>query len=236
MYLFFFILLFSFIIFVTLFFVIKRKNSKSKNHDFVLVNEYIPNIIIDLRYYSDYNFVGERINGYLEPCAILTKDAAIALKKVNDELNSKGYLIKIYDAYRPKDAVKHFIKWSKNINDTRMKKDFYPELDKAVLFKKGYISKKSSHSRGSTLDLTLVDMSTLKEIDMGGSFDYFGTLSHFNYSGLNKNQFRNRMILRDVMVSNGFKPLDEEWWHFTLSNEPFPTTYFNFSIEKNSIK
>ena len=203
--------------------------------DFVLLSEAVPDAILEIRYYSTYNFVGDRIEGYEEPCALLTKEAASALKKVSDDLVAKGYRLKIFDAYRPQKAVTHFMNWAKDINDTRMKKYFYPDLDKSVLFDQGYIAEKSGHSRGSTVDLTLFDMNTEKEVDMGGTFDYFGELSHPDYTGITAKQYQNRMILREAMLSNGFKPLVEEWWHFTLENEPFPDTYFTFPVSSKSV-
>ena len=208
----------------------------SDSSDFVLLSEAVPDAILEIRYYSTYNFVGDRINGYEEPCALLTKEAATALKKASDEVVSKGYRLKIYDAYRPQKAVTHFMNWAKDVSDTRMKKYFYPELDKSVLFDQGYIADKSGHSRGSTVDLTLFDMNTEKELDMGGTFDYFGELSHPDYKQITAEQYENRMILRDAMLANGFKPLDEEWWHFTLKDEPFPDTYFTFPVSSKSLK
>lgn len=204
--------------------------------DFVLLTDVVPDAILEIRYYSTYNFVGERIDGYEEPLAFLTKDAAKALKEVSDDLKAKGYRLKIYDAYRPQRAVNHFVKWAKDKNDTRMKTYFYPELEKDVLFPQEYIMEHSGHSRGSTVDLTLFDMKTEKEVDMGGTFDYFGEQSHPDYKGITEQQYKNRMILRDAMLAHGFKPLSSEWWHFTLEKEPYPDTYFDFPINKDSLK
>lgn len=205
--------------------------------DFVLLTDVVPDAILEIRYYSTYNFVGDRIDGYEQPTALLTKEAAAALKKASDELKAKGYRLKIFDAYRPQKAVTHFMNWAKDIDDTRMKEYFYPELDKSVLFDQGYIDEKSGHSRGSTVDLTLFDMKTEKEVDMGGTFDYFGELSHPDYrDGITEEQYQNRMILREAMLNNGFKPLVEEWWHFTLENEPFPDTYFQFPVNESAVK
>ena len=200
--------------------------------NFVLITDIIENIILDIRYYTQNNFIGERIDGYEEPLAILTKEAAIALRKANDEFVSKGYCIKVYDAYRPQRAVNHFIRWVKNYQDIRMKKEFYPNLDKSKLIELGYIAEKSSHSRGSSIDLTLVDIKTKKELDMGGKFDFFDESSHLNYYNLTEEQSNNRMLLQNIMISKGFIPLKEEWWHFTLKNEPFPDTYFDFLIKR----
>lgn len=203
--------------------------------DFVALSEAVPDAILEIRYYSTYNFVGERIDGYEEPCALITKEAAEALKGASQEAEEKGYRLKIYDAYRPQTAVNNFIEWAENDN-TDMKEYFYPELDKSVLFDQGYIADKSGHSRGSTVDLTLFDMDTGKDVDMGGTFDYFGELSHPDYTGeLTEEQINNRNILRDIMLDNGFKPLDTEWWHFTLENEPYPDTYFDFPVSEDSV-
>ena len=203
--------------------------------DFVLLSEAVPDAILEIRYYSTYNFVGERIDGYEEPLAFLTKEAAAALREVSDDLVARGYRLKIYDAYRPQMAVTHFMNWALDSEDVRMKDYFYPELDKDVLFPQGYIAEHSGHSRGSTVDLTLFDMTTEKEVDMGGTFDYFGELSHPDYTGITEEQYANRMLLRDAMMAHGFKPLAEEWWHFTLVDEPFPDTYFTFPVNSDSI-
>lgn len=208
--------------------------TSSDSSGFVMLSDVVPDAILEIRYYSTYNFVGSRINGYEEPIAMLTKEAAQALKKVSDELITKGYRLKIYDAYRPQRAVTHFANWAKDLDDTKMKKYFYPDLDKSVLFKQGYIAYKSGHSRGSTLDLTLFDMNTEKEVDMGGTFDFFGELSHPDYKNITEEQYNNRMILRDVMIKHGFKPLSTEWWHFTLKDEPYPDTYFTFPVRSRS--
>lgn len=204
---------------------------------FVLISDIVPDVIQEIRYYSTYNFVGERIDGYEEPCALLTKEAATALKEVSDDVMAQGYRLKIYDAYRPQIAVDHFVRWAENLDATEMKPYFYPEVDKTLLFDLGYIDAKSGHSRGSTVDLTLLDMQTGKEVDMGGTFDYFGELSHPDYTDtLTDEQIANRNLLRDVMIRHGFKPLDTEWWHFTLKDEPYPDTYFTFKVRADSVK
>ena len=157
-------------------------------------------------------------------------------EKVSDEVMAKGYRLKIYDAYRPQMAVTNFVNWAKDAKDIRMKEYFYPDLEKDVLFPQGYIYEHSGHSRGSTVDLTLFDMKTEKELDMGGTFDFFGEESHPDYKDITKEQYNHRMILREAMLNNGFKPLAEEWWHFTLENEPYPDTYFTFPINSDSLK
>ena len=217
---------------------------------FVYLAEAVPDAILEVRYYSTYNFVGDRVRGYERPTPMLTAEAAEALKAVSDELRPMGYRLKIYDSYRPQRAVDHFVEWAQDTDDTRMKAYFYPDLDKSVLFPQGYIMAKSGHSRGSTVDLTLFDMNAGKEADMGGTFDWFGRESHPDWGGdpetreytggfpgdapagrrITAEQFRNRMLLRTVMLKHGFKPLDEEWWHFTLDNEPYPDTYFDYPV------
>ena len=197
---------------------------------FVELTEIVPDVILEIRYYSTYNFVGARIDGYERPLALMTRQAADSLKAVNDELKANGYRLKIWDAYRPQRAVNHFIRWAENIPDTAMKKVFYPMLDKNVLFEKGYIYARSSHSRGSTVDLTLLDAATGKELDMGSPFDWFGQESHPDFHCPLYRQSDNRLILRKAMLKHGFEGLDSEWWHFTLKNEPYPDTYFDFPI------
>jgi D-alanyl-D-alanine dipeptidase len=203
---------------------------------FVLLSDVIPHIVQEIRYFSTYNFVGERIDGYEEPCALLTKEAARALKTVSNEMMVQGYRLKIFDAYRPATAVKHFVLWGLEDQDIRMKPYFYPDLEKTELFSKGYVAKQSSHSRGSTVDLTLLDMRTGKEVDMGSPFDLFGELSHPDCRDVTDEQYENRMILQKVMVRNGFKPIDCEWWHFTLEDEPYPDTYFDFPLSSEYLR
>ena len=203
---------------------------------FVLLADYVPAIVQEIRYYSPYNFIGERIDGYEEPCAIITNQAARALKSVSNEMNVRGYRLKVFDAYRPASAVKHFVLWGIEDTDIRMKPYFYPDLQKQELFMKGYIASKSSHSRGSTVDLTLLDMKTGKEVDMGSPFDMFSEVSHPDYKGITEEQYENRMQLRNVMIRNGFEPIDCEWWHFTLRDEPFPDTYFEFPVSAEYLR
>ena len=203
---------------------------------FVLLSDVIPHIVQEIRYFSTYNFVGERIDGYEEPCSLLTKEAARALKTVSNEMMVQGYRLKIFDTYRPASAVKHFVLWGIEDKDVRMKPYFYPDLDKTDLFAKGYIAKLSSHSRGSTVDLTLIDMKTGKEVDMGSPFDLFGEISHPDSRDVTDEQYENRMMLQKVMVRNGFVPIDCEWWHFTLENEPYPDTYFDFPLSSSYLR
>ncbi len=219
--------------------------------DFVNITDVVPDAILEIRYHSTYNFVGDRIDGYLQPTALLTREAAEALKAVSDDMIGQGYRLKIYDAYRPQCAVDHFVRWAADIPDTTMKAYFYPDLDKSVLFEQSYIMAKSGHTRGSTVDLTLFDMALEREVDMGGTFDWFGPESHPDFCGnpetgeytgdgsasptgrsITAEQFANRMILRNAMLRHGFKTLDSEWWHFTLKDEPYPDTYFTFPVRE----
>lgn len=203
---------------------------------FVVLAEYVPGIIQEIRYYSTYNFIGDRVDGYEEPVALLSIEAARALKSASNELFVQGYRLKVFDAYRPATAVKHFVLWGIEDQDIRMKQYFYPDLKKQELFEKGYIAKESSHSRGSTVDLTLLDMSTGKEVDMGSPFDFFGEISHPDYKGITEEQYENRMTLQRAMVRNGFEPISCEWWHFTLRDEPYPDTYFEFPVSTDYLR
>ena len=197
---------------------------------FVLLADFVPQIIQEIRYYTSFNFIGERIDGYEMPLALMTREAADALRGVSEEMQGLGYRLKIFDAYRPQMAVDHFMRWAEDPDDLRMKPFFYPELDKASLIPGGYIARHSGHSRGSTVDLTLFDMQLQKEADMGGPFDYFGEVSHPDYKGIPEACFARRMLLRNVMVRHHFRPLDSEWWHFSLEHEPYPDTYFTFPV------
>lgn len=203
---------------------------KYDSSGFVSVSDVIPDALLDVRYYTTYNFVGERIDGYEQPVVLMTKEAAAALALVNLDMRAQGLRLVIYDAYRPQRAVDHFVRWAEDVSDTRMKAIFYPEVDKADLFERGFIAKRSGHSRGSTVDLTLLDENSGMLLDMGGPFDFFGELSHPDFAGVTTEQHANRMLLRDAMVTHGFKPLSTEWWHFTLVNEPYPDTYFDFPV------
>ena len=200
--------------------------------DFVSVGEYIPDVLLDVRYYSTYNFVGARIDGYESPIVLLTRQAADALRLVNADMLSQGYRLVLYDGYRPQRAVDHFARWAEDLSADAMKPVFYPDVDKADLFEQGFIARRSGHSRGSTIDLTLLDAATGQLVDMGGPFDFFGELSHPDYAGVTPAQQANRMRLREAMLKHGFKPLSTEWWHFTLRDEPFPVTYFDFPVRE----
>mgnify|MGYP000565988207 CR=1 FL=1 len=214
------IVLFSFII-----------NAQKLPKNFVYLKDIAPSIRIELRYFSNNNFIGKPIDGYLKDSLIISTPAAKALREIQTKLMLSGLSLKIFDAYRPQQAVDHFIRWAKVMNDTLMKQFYYPDVQKSELFTLGFIASKSGHTRGSTVDLSIVDVKTNKELDMGSSYDFFGEESHPFYKKITESQMKNRMLLRTIMIKNGFIPYDNEWWHFTLKDEPYPTTYFNFLIE-----
>ena len=217
-----------FLIFIVLFNYISTNYNLEKG--FVYLSDINSSIIVDLKYYSSNNFTGKFVEGYNSNKAILTKEAAVALSNAQDDLNKIGYSLILYDAYRPQSAVDFFVKWSSNINDTIYKNTYYPNIKKSELFKLGYIAYKSGHSRGSTVDVSLVEIESKKEIDMGTIFDYFGVESHTFFNNLSKKQKLNRLILYEAMSNNGFKNYSKEWWHFTLKNEPFQK-YFDFPVK-----
>ena len=203
---------------------------KNLHKDFVYIKEQIPDIKLDIRYAGSNNFIGKPVNSYQKPVGILSKPATEALEKVQNDLMSQGYCLKIFDAYRPQTAVNHFIEWARNPADTLTKAKFYPEVAKKDLFQLGYIASKSGHSRGSTIDLTIMDAKTGKELDMGSGYDFFGDISHHNTDKITKEQKANRSLLKRIMIKNGFRPYPEEWWHYTLRNEPYLETYFDFPV------
>ena len=208
----------------------KEVKAFGENDGFVDVKEFIPSVELDIRYYTADNFVGSRIDGYDAPKCFLTREAAAALKNVQAELARNRRSVKIFDCYRPQRAVDHFIRWAKDSSDQKMKSQYYPSIDKEKLFKDGYLAEKSGHSRGSTLDLTIVDLVSRRELDMGTDFDFFDTLSHTINGRIGKSQQENRIVLKSAMERSGFKNLEEEWWHFTLTNEPYPDKYFDFKV------
>jgi len=201
--------------------------------NFVELKKYIPSINLDMRYFTADNFVGARIDGYKSPKALLSVQAANALRNVQSELAIFGLGLKIYDAYRPQQAVDHFIRWARDPNDIKMKSDYYPEVDKENLFKEGYLIDKSSHSRGSAIDASIVSLHKTdpKELDMGTNWDFFGSDSWPHSFTVTPQQRANRMFLYQMMRKHGFKPHEKEWWHFTLENEPYPNQYFDTPIQ-----
>jgi len=217
-------------IFIISFLLLSCATQKEIPSSFINLKKAIPNLEVDLRYHGHHNFLGRPVNGYKSTNVYITKEAASAIIAIQKELNEQDLGIKVFDAYRPQQAVDNFKTWALDIADTTAKKEFYPTVDKRDLFKLGYIAEKSGHSRGSTIDLTLINLKDKKELDMGTGFDYFGEPSHHNYSNLTETQKANRKLLRNIMEKHGFKAIEEEWWHYTLKNEPFKDQYFNFSI------
>ena len=192
---------------------------------FVSMADVDPSILVEARYDSEHNFMGTRVRGYNAPKCLLTRPAAQALANVQAELRLMGLSLKVYDCYRPQRAVDHFVAWAKDVNDLKMKREFYPQVDKSNLFRDGYIAEKSGHTRGSTVDLTI------DGLDFGTEFDLFDPLSHTANPTVNTPQRANRALLKAVMDKHGFKGIKTEWWHFTLRNEPFPNTYFDVPVE-----
>lgn len=250
------IVIFLFILSVNQAAVSKEKQASLPPKDaFVSLHDVDASIPLDMRYYDTHNFVGQRIRGYKANKCLLTRQTARSLNAIQKELKKKALSLKIYDCYRPQRAVDHFVKWAKDLSNTRMKKEFYPSVEKKNLFKDGYIASRSGHSRGSTVDLTFIvdppppqaDIPSLtslvsctepylvryqdNSVDMGTGFDCFDPLSNTFSHLVGKRAQRNRHILRTIMVKHGFKYYDKEWWHFTLRKEPFPKTYFDFEVE-----
>ncbi len=205
-------------------------NKSELPEGFIRLNDIDSTIIIDLKYNTQLNFTGKIVRGYRSNSAILSEDASTALINAQKDFNKLGYSLILYDGYRPQRAVDFFVQWSKNLNDTINKRIYYPNIKKSELFKLGYIAYKSGHSRGSTVDVSLVEISTGNELDMGTVFDYFGVESHTFFDKLSENQKVNRLLLFEVMSRNGFKNYPKEWWHYTLENEPFQK-YFDFPIK-----
>ena len=198
---------------------------------FVSLSDQIPSISLEIRYYSSDNFVGTRVDGYLQPKALLTKEAALALQKVQLALEKEGLGLKVFDAYRPQKGVNHFIRWAKLPADTLTKQKYYPTVDKKDVFRLGYVASRSGHSRGSTLDLTLIKLETGEELDMGSIWDFFGEISSHGSGQITAQQLQNRQKLKLKMEKFGFRAYSKEWWHYTLRNEPYPDTYFDFDIK-----
>lgn len=208
-------------------------SSQAEQPETPLINaqEMIPDLALEMRYFGKHNFVGEQITGYNAPVCMLTPEAATALKAVQADLAVTGLGLKAFDCYRPAQAVAHFARWARDLEDKRNKAEFYPEVPKSELFERGYIAERSGHSRGSTMDLTIIDVASGEELDMGAGYDLFDPLSWPSDMRPTAQQRANRALLRAVMLKNGFRPLKEEWWHFTLNDEPFKDTYFDIPVE-----
>lgn len=232
-------------------------SAQAQAKGFVELSSIDPTIQVSLRYFSNENFVGRLVQGYKKSVVIMTEKTAQALKKVQEDVSKDGYCLVVYDAYRPQQAVQDFMTWSVYIEDQLKKSQYYPRVDKARVFELGYVAERSGHSRGSTVDLTIIkkgstvhpvreEKRTLLDgftitflndgtVDMGSSFDLFDVASHFKNDVIAAEYKERRTYLQNVMVKHGFKPYAEEWWHFTLKNEPFPpgtdSHYFNFPVE-----
>ena len=222
----------SFIIFFTVL-ISSQISSQTLPKGFSYVSEIDATIKKELRYATSNNFIGKPIDGYNSNSLIITEETAKSLKKIQQELLQKELSLKIFDGYRPQKAVDHFVRWVQVLKDTLMKAQYYPKVKKNNLLKNGYIAERSGHSRGSTIDLTIINNKTGKALDMGSAYDFFGIQSHPLYQNISKKQKNNRMLLRNIMLNHGFTPYENEWWHFTLKKEPFPNTYFTFPISKN---
>ena len=197
---------------------------------FSRVTDVAPGVLVELRYATSYNFIGRPVDGYEANRAYLATPAALALRDASEDALRHGYLLKIYDAYRPQRAVDHFNRWVLDAADTSMKRWFYPDVEKADLYALDFLGRRSAHSKGSAVDLTLFDPRTGRDADMGGPFDFFGPPSTFHFDGLTPDQAERRALLRSIMTGRGFDALESEWWHFRLKDEPFPGTWFDFVI------
>ena len=218
--------------FIIVFLLLSSVNGFGQLPDgFIYAKDVIPDLVIELRYFTSNNFVGSKVDGYKANKLILTNQAAQALKLVQDDLEMQNLCLKVFDGYRPQRAVNHFVRWAKDLGDTINKQQFYPNVDKQNLFKEEYIAFRSGHTRGSTLDLTIIDANTNKPLDMGSPYDFFGNESWASYEGISEEQKANRQLLQSIMRKHGFINYPKEWWHFTLRNEPFPETYFDFVVE-----
>ncbi|MBC2879477.1 MULTISPECIES: M15 family metallopeptidase [Streptomyces] len=228
--------------------------------EFVALRDVDPTIQQEMRYRTRHNFTGERIDGYRQPLCVVTRDTAAALRRAQRTFLRQGYSLKVYDCYRPQRAVDHFVRWAKDLGDQRMKAEFYPRVDKTRLFDDGYIAAKSGHSRGSTVDLTLVRLPALptrpyhpgeplkpcygpqrdrfpdNSLDMGTGFDCFDTLSHTLDPRVVGTQRANRLLLKNGLEKAGFRNLPEEWWHYTYQPETFPDTYFDFPVTRHALR
>lgn len=206
-------------------------SANAEEADLIDIGEALPTVIVDARYAGSHNFVGAPVDGYREAKVLLTKPAIEALSAVQARLAEFGLGLKVFDGYRPQRAVDHFVRWASDLEDTRTKNEFYPRVDKANLFSDGYIAERSGHSRGSTVDLTLVDLTSGRELDMGTPWDFFDLSSWPSSKMPSMEQRANRALLRSVMIAQNFRPLETEWWHFTLNDEPFPESYFDQVID-----
>jgi D-alanyl-D-alanine dipeptidase len=211
-------------------FATSAASAQSRHPAFVDAGEIVVGLRVEMRYFGDDNFVGRRIDGYEAPLCLLTRQATMALAAVQQDLAALGVGLKAFDCYRPARAVAHFVRWARDLQDQQNKAKYYPDVDKRILFRDGYISARSGHSRGSTIDLTLVRLADGRELDMGSPFDFFGARSWPSNRGVSAEARANRALLAGAMRRRGFRAYEKEWWHFTLANEPFPDIYFDFPV------
>ncbi|HEX4408952.1 MAG TPA: M15 family metallopeptidase [Xanthobacteraceae bacterium] len=210
--------------------VFTQASSQERPPAFVDAATVVPGLVADMRYAGSHNFTGRPVDGYEAPRCFMTREAATALAGATHELAGQGLVFKVFDCYRPTRAVANFARWARDVNDTLAKAEFYPNVDKRTLFRDGYIASRSGHSRGSTIDLTLAKTDGT-ELDMGTPFDFFSPKSWTADPTVSAAQHQNRMLLANTLHRHGFHGYDKEWWHFTLRNEPFPETYFDFPIK-----
>jgi D-alanyl-D-alanine dipeptidase len=205
-------------------------SAQTRPRSFVDASTVVPNLALEMRYAGSHNFVGRPINGYQAPVCLLTRQAATALAAVQADLARFGLGLKVFDCYRPTRAVADFAAWARDLNDQAHRAEFYPDVEKSQLFALGYIAERSGHSRGSTVDLTVIDRATGAELGMGSAFDLFDPRSWPESNAVGPAQRANRLMLQSIMRAHGFKPLEQEWWHFTLEHEAYPRTYFDFPV------
>ena len=219
------------LVLIVLGFAFAKPSTSQLAEGFVYVQDEIPDLEVELRYFTDHNFMGRPVEGYHANRLILTKEATEALKRVQEDLRNQNMCLKVFDGYRPQLAVDHFVRWAKDLADTISKGEFYPDVQKQFLFSEGYIASKSGHSRGSTVDLTIIDAHSGELLDMGGYFDFFGEKSWTDNPDITDEQKENRALLQSAMEKHNFRNYPKEWWHYTLRWEPFPDTYFEFLVE-----
>jgi D-alanyl-D-alanine dipeptidase len=234
------------------------KPPKKAPRSFVSLHKVDPSILLDIRYYTKHNFVGRRIHGYRAPMCILTRRAATGLARVQAAVVPQGYTLKVYDCYRPQRAVNHFVRWARRLHDQRMKREFYPRVDKRRVFELGYVAHRSGHSRGSTVDITLVRLPPRAQpawdgrlrscfasyrrrfadsgVNMGTGYDCIDPRAHTSDPRIKGRAHRNRMRLKRALERRGFEPYANEWWHFTLRREPYPEKYFDFPVTRESLR
>ncbi|MEU5092409.1 D-Ala-D-Ala dipeptidase VanX [Streptomyces sp. NPDC021356] len=204
-------------------------------NDFVFMDEFIPGVRWDAKYATWDNFTGKPVNGYLANRIVGTRALCAALQSAREEAASHGFGLLLWDGYRPQRAVDSFLHWSKQPEDGRTKHRHYPNIERPEMIENGYVAARSGHSRGSTVDLTLYHLESGDLADMGGDHDLMDSISHHGAEGISRTAADNRRRLRSIMETSGFSSYTCEWWHYTLKDEPYPDTYFNFPITQVSL-